>query len=93
VTVEQIQHQIQRLPTTELVRFAEWFNGFLVSQSHSGASADATWQETPELVEELNRRLAEFTANPAMAVPFEPDYFGNLKRQLEDERAPKASSR
>ena len=37
---------------------------------------------------ELDRRLAEFEANPAIAVPFEPNYFENLKRQLVNERAP-----
>jgi len=55
-------------------------------------SADADWQETPELVAELDRRLAEFTANPDITVPFEPDYFESLKRQLAHERAQTASA-
>jgi len=70
-----------------VVRLAEWFSGFLASQTPPGSPPDADWQETPELVAELERRLAEYTANPAIAVPFEPDYFENLKRQLVDERA------
>ena len=41
----------------------------------------------------LERRLAEFKSNPAIATPFEPDYFNNLKRQLADERAQKTSAR
>ena len=93
MTIEQIEQQIQRLPASEVIRLAEWFNGFLASHAPTRASADDDWQETPELVAELDRRLAEFTANPAIAVPFEPDYFDNLKRQLADERAPKASAR
>ena len=92
MSVEQIEQQIQRLPATELVRLAEWFNGFLATYAPPPASADDEWQETPELVAELDRRLAEFTANPEIAVLFEPDYFDTLKRQLADERAQKASA-
>ena len=88
MSVEQIEEQIQTLPAAELVRLAEWFNGFLASCASAGARAEPDWQETPELVAELDRRLVEFTANPAIAVPFEPDYFENLKRQLVNERAP-----
>jgi len=93
MSVEQIEQQIQRLPASDLIRLAEWFNGFLASQTLADTSLEADWQETPELVAELERRLAEFTANPAIAVPFEPDYFANLKLQLTDERAQKPSAR
>lgn len=93
MSVEQIEQQIQQLPASEVIRFAEWFNGFLASHAPAPTSADGDWQETPELVAELDRRLAEFAANPAIAAPFEPDYFENLKRQLADERAQKASAR
>ena len=93
MSVEQIEQQIQSLPAADLIRLAEWFNGFLASCAPTGTSADPDWQETPELLAELDRRLAEFTANPALAVPFEPDYFENLQRQLADERAQKASPR
>ena len=93
MSVEQIEQQIQRLPATEVIRLAGWFDSFLASHAPTPAAADDEWQETPELVAELDRRLAEFTANPAIAVPFEPDYFDNLKRQLVDERAPQASAR
>ena len=93
MSIEQIEEQIQRLPAGEVVRLAEWFTGFLAARTPPGSSADDDWQETPELVTELDRRLAEFTANPAIAVPFEPEYFENLKRQLNDERAQKASAR
>ncbi len=87
MSVEQIELQIQQLPPNEVIRLAEWFNGFLASHAPTLGSADDTSQETPALVAELDRRLAEFSANPSIAVPFEPDYFENLKRQLADERA------
>ena len=93
MNIEQIEEQIQRLPARDVVRLAEWFNGFLASRTPPGSSADDDWQETPELVAELDRRLAEFTAIPGLAVPFEPDYFENLKRQLNDELAQKAPAR
>ena len=93
MSVEQIEQQIQSLPAAELVRLAEWFNGFLASCAPAAAHVEPDWQETPELVAELDRRLAEFAANPAIAVPFDPDYFENLKRQLVNERAPKAPAR
>ncbi len=93
MSVEQIEQQIQRLQPSEVVRLAEWFNGFLASHASAPATADDDWQETPELMAELDRRLAEFSANPAMAVPFEPGYFDDLKRQLVHERAQKASAR
>jgi hypothetical protein len=93
MSVEQIERQIQQLSPSELLRLGEWFNGFLASRTPPGASPDPDWQETPELVDELERRLAECAANPAIAIPFEPDYFDNLKRQLVNERAQKASAR
>jgi hypothetical protein len=93
MSVEQIEQQIKTLPHAELVRLAEWFNGFLASTAPASAAAGPDWPEPRELVAELDRRLAEFTANPALAVPFEPDYFDNLKRQLLDERAQKAPAR
>jgi hypothetical protein len=68
-------------------------NGFLAAHAPTTAAAKDDWQETPELLAELDRRLVEFNANPAIALPFEPDYFDNLKRQLADERTPKASAR
>jgi hypothetical protein len=93
MSVEQIEQQIQRLPASELIRLAEWFNGFLASQTPPSAAANADWQETPEQIAELERRLAEFKAHPALVAPFEPDYFENLKSQLVNERAAKVSAR
>ena len=90
MSVEQLEQQIQQLPPADLVRLAEWFNRLLASRTPADAATEPEWEETPELVAELERRLAEFRANPAIAVPFEPDYFENLKRQLLDERAQKA---
>ena len=85
MSVEQIEQQIQRLPASDVIRLAEWFNGFLAAHTPATASADSDWQETPELITELNRRLAEFAANPAIAVPFEPDYFDRVKHRLPDQ--------
>lgn len=93
MSVDEIEQQIKRLPASDLIRLAEWLSGFLAAHAPTPASADDDWQETPELVAELDRRLAEFNANPAIATPFEPDYFDNLKRHLADERAPKPSAR
>ena len=94
MSVEQIEQQIRQLPADELARFTQWFGGFLAGRVSVAASDEqATWQEPPEVIAELERRLNEFKANPGIAVPFEPDYFDNLKRQLADERAKKASAR
>jgi len=93
MSIEQIERQIQQLPASELVRLCEWFNGFLASHTHPSTTAEPDWQETPKLMAELSRRLAEFQANPDMAVPFEPEHFESVKRQLADERAQKASAR
>jgi hypothetical protein len=87
MSLEQIEQQIQQLPAGDLIRLAEWFKKFLAS----GFAGD--WQETPELVAELDRRLAEFMADPSLAAPFEPDYFETLKRELRDEGAQEAPAR
>jgi hypothetical protein len=93
MSVEQIEQQIRQLQADELARLAQWFGGFLAERASASPSAEsASWQEPPEVIAELERRLSEFKANPAIAVPFEPDYFVNLKRQLADERAKKASA-
>jgi hypothetical protein len=93
MSIEQIERQIQGLPPSDLIRLAEWFSGFLAAQTPSDTLPVVEWRETPEFVAELDRRLAEFTANPGIAVPFEPDYFDRLKRQLEDERVKTAPAR
>lgn len=85
VSIEQIEDDIRRLSGHDLARLTEWLGDHLASR--------ADWQETPEQTAELERRLAEFKADPSIATPFEPHYFDNLKRQLADERAKKASAR
>ena len=85
MSLEQIEEQIQRLSPNDLLRLSQWLSGYLTTRDD--------WHETPAQIKELERRLAEFTADPSIAVPFEPDYFQNLKRQLADERAKKASAR
>lgn len=93
MSVEQIEEQIRRLPAQELTRLAEWLGRFLAARaSEAGSGESANWPESPEIIAELEKRLAEFKANPGIAVPFEADYFDNLKHQLADERAKKASA-
>ena len=92
MSVEQIEDQIRQLPTSDLIQLTEWFSGYLaVRPLSSGGGED--WPESPALVAELERRLAEFKADSSIATSFEPDYFDQLKRQLADERAQKASVR
>lgn len=94
MSVEQIEEQIQHLAANDLARFTEWFGRFLAGRVSSlKPDAEPGWDESPEQVAELEKRLAEFKADPGMATPFEADYFDNLKRQLADERAKKASTR
>ncbi len=92
MSVEQLEEQIQQLPPADLVRLAAWLSDFLSSRAAASVPAEPEWQETPELVAELDRRLADYAANPAIAAPFAADYFENLKRQLAHERAQKASA-
>ena len=92
MSVEQIEQQIQQLAPRDVMRLAQWFKSFLASDTFR-LTAESDWQETPELIAVLDRRLAEFTANPGVVAPFEPDYFENLRRQLTDERGQKASAR
>jgi len=94
MSVEHIEEQIRQLPASELAQFTQWFGGFLAARvSALPPPEHADWRESPELVAELDRRLATFKADPTIAMPFESDYFDNLKRQLADERAKKASAR
>ena len=83
MSVEQIEQQIRQLPAEDLAQLARWFGGFLAERVSAAPHDESSiWHETPELIAELERRLNEFKANPAIAVPFEPDYFEDLKRQL-----------
>jgi len=90
MSVEKLQNEIRGLSANELTQLTEWLCQYL---ANSTQAAQGGWQETTEQVNELERRLAEFQADPNVATPFEPDYFNNLKRRLIDERAQKASSR
>ena len=90
MSVDQIEEKIRRLKPVDLGRLTEWFGQFLAERITASSS---DWQESAEQVAELDRRLTDFKADPAIATPFEPDYFDNLRRQLADERAKKASAR
>ena len=90
MSVDQIEEQIRQLTPAELARFTRWFGKFVAD---AALVPNSDWQESAEQIAELDRRLAEFKADPAIATPFEPDYFDNLRRQLADERAKKASAR
>ena len=86
--VDQIEEQISHLTPADLRRLAEWFGEFLADRLKS---PNTDWQESPEQIAELDKRLAEFEADPALAIPFEADFFDNLRQSLADERAKKAS--
>jgi hypothetical protein len=90
MNVNQLEEQVRQLTPTDLGRFTKWFGQFLADRV---AASSADWSESAEQIAELDRRLAEFEANPAIATPFEPNYFDHLRRQLADERAEKASPR
>jgi len=90
MSVDQIEEQIRRLTPAELGRLSKWFGEFLAD---SLDAPDSDWQESAEQIAELDRRLAQYKADPSIARPFEPDYFDNLRWQLADERAKKASAR
>ena len=90
MSVDQIEEQIRQLTPAELARLTQWFGKFLADAAPVPSS---DWQESAELIAELDRRLTEFKADPSNAKPFEPDYFENLRQQLADERAKKASAR
>jgi hypothetical protein len=90
MSVDQIEEEIRQLAPPDLSRLTKWFGQFLADRV---SSSDSDWEESVEQIAELDRRLAEFKADPTIATPFEVDYFDNLKRQLADDRAKKASAR
>ena len=90
MSVDQIEEQIRQLAPGDLGRLTEWFGQFLAERV---AAPGSDWPESAEQIAVLDRRLAEFKADPGIVTPFEPDYFDNLKRQLADERAKKAPAR
>ncbi len=90
MSVDQIEEQIRQLNSSDLSRFTKWFGQYLAD---CVSSPELDWQESADQIAELGRRFAEFKADPSIAAPFKPDYFDNLKRQLADDRAKKASAR
>lgn len=89
MSVDQIEEQIRTLTLSDLGRLTKWFGQFLAERV---TSPNSDWQESAEQIAQLESRLAEFKAHPEIAIPFEPNYFDNLRRQLADERAKKASA-
>jgi hypothetical protein len=89
MSVDQIEEQIRQLTDSDLSRFTKWFGEYLADRV---SSPELDWQESADQIAELDRRLAEFKADPTLATPFKSDYFDNLKRQLADDRAKKASA-
>jgi len=88
--VDRIEEQIRQLTASDLSRFTKWFGQYLADRV---SSPELDWQESADQIAELDRRLAEFKADPALATPFKSDHFDNLKRQLADGRAKRASAR
>jgi len=78
MSVDQIEEQIRQLKPADLGRLTKWFGQFLAD---CGTPPNSDWQESAEQMAELNRRLAEFSADPAIATPFEPDYLDNLRHR------------
>ena len=75
MSVDQIEEQIRQLTASDLSRFTKWFEQYLTDHI---SSPELDWQESAELIAELDRRLTEFKADPTLAAPFSSDYFDKL---------------
>jgi ribosomal protein L16 Arg81 hydroxylase len=66
MSVEQIEEQIRQLTASDLSQFTRWFGQYLADRV---SSPELDWQESADQIAELDRRLAEFNADPALATP------------------------
>ena len=87
MSLEQLEHEIQRLPPKDLARFVSWFDTFLAGVPSLADSDDLTEDEKNE----LRRRRAEILANPASAQTMDANYFDRLKLEVANAE-PKDSS-
>jgi len=66
MSVDQIEEQIRQLTASDLSQFTKWFGQYLADLV---SSPELGWQESADQIAELDRRLAEFKADPALATP------------------------
>jgi hypothetical protein len=91
MSLEELEQQVQHLPTPDLAKFAEWFDAY---RDAGALSADEASNETATAQkQELLRRHAEYLANPSLATAWDDGFFDRLRQRLADARAQKTSSR
>lgn len=86
MSVEQLESQILALPLAERRALTRWMDEHRDEIEQPSALANAQRSE-------VQRRLAEMEADPALRVPFAEAEVKQMFKEIMDERAAKTSSR
>ncbi len=84
MSVEQLKHEIERLPRSDLGHLVQWLDNLLERASGQGVPQESELSGGER--DELLRRRDAVMAEPALAQPLDDEYFANLKRDLANAR-------
>ena len=91
MSLNDLEQQVQRLPATELVKFAQWFETYREVRVLAGE--ETTEGVNKDQLEELLRRREEYRSNPSLATPWDDGFFDRLRQRLADVRSEKTPGR
>jgi hypothetical protein len=81
--LEELEMQVQQLPTPDLVKFSEWFDLFRDAKLLAeGGPGDIEGAQK----EEVLRRQAEYLRDPSLATAWDDGFFESLRQRLADVR-------
>ncbi len=87
MSLQELEQKIRQLRTDELIKFAEWFDGYCAE----GMPAENPDDISEGQKAELRRRKTEYLSNRAIASDWDEASFDRFIKQLEDAHSSRAS--
>lgn len=90
-TLGQLCELVRGLHGGKLLDFGDWFDAYRASLGLTPKGYVMDWEETPEQIAELKRRVEEADAHPEKWLPLNARFFDNLRKELAAKRRNRAA--
>ncbi|MEO7300836.1 MAG: hypothetical protein ABI042_19900 [Verrucomicrobiota bacterium] len=90
-TQGELREFIRTMRGVKLLGFADWFDAYRTSVGLTPKGYVMEWQESPEQIAEIKRRLQEVDAHPEKLRPLNARFFNNLRKELAAKRRQRAA--